>query len=276
MGRERDREIAAAVGVGRAGARQREDGAGREPFEVARVERRVGGDDDHAGAVGADVGSRGSRVGAEWRQLLPHRDAGDRQAAAVVRSGPARRRSTRRSAAARGATRCRCRPSTPNATVPVPAPTAPSSTAPSLRSGDRRGDVIARDVEAADVVQSAVVGLADERVDRADVLVARPRQASSARSRRRRRRRASVLVRTIGDSIVPSSCTCVEPASLPNALPTKTAPGTFSRKRLPPWGRIAVTPVRTLSPVDDRRVADAHARDVGDRVQRLPGLPAPG
>src|SRR6185369_5114187 len=28
----------------------------------------------------------------------------------------------------------------------------------------------------------------------------------------------------------------------------KTAPGTFSRKRFPPCGRTAVTPVRTLSP----------------------------
>ena len=35
----------------------------------------------------------------------------------------------------------------------------------------------------------------------------------------------SVLVSTIGDSIVPSSSTCVEPASLPKALPTNTAPG---------------------------------------------------
>ena len=60
---------------------------------------------------------------------------------------------------------------------------------------------------------------------------------------------ASVLVSTIGDSIVPSSCTCVEPASLPKALPTKTAPATLSRNRLPPCGRIAVTPVRTRSPL---------------------------
>ncbi len=63
-------------------------------------------------------------------------------------------------------------PFQPNATVPVPAPTAPSSTAPSLRAGDRRGDVLARDVQAADVVQAAVVGFADQRVDRPDVLVA--------------------------------------------------------------------------------------------------------
>src|SRR2546426_7001559 len=48
--------------------------------------------------------------------------------------------------------------------------------------------------------------------------------------------------------MVPSSVTCVDPASLPNALPTNTAPATFSWNRLPPCGRIAVTPVLTLSP----------------------------
>src|SRR5262249_53690282 len=35
--------------------------------------------------------------------------------------------------------------------------------------------------------------------------------------------------------------------SFPNAFPIKTAPGTFSRKRLPPCGRIAVTPVRMFA-----------------------------
>ena len=38
----------------------------------------------------------------------------------------------------------------------------------------------------------------------------------------------SVLVRTIGVSMVPSSRTCVEPASFPKAFPTNTAPATFS------------------------------------------------
>ena len=42
----------------------------------------------------------------------------------------------------------------------------------------------------------------------------------------------SVFVRTIGDSMVPSSRTCVVPASLPNALPTNTPPATLSRKTL--------------------------------------------
>src|SRR5580698_4226878 len=58
----------------------------------------------------------------------------------------------------------------------------------------------------------------------------------------------SVAVSKIGVSISPISFTCVEPASFPYALPRKTAPGTLSLYRLPPCGRIAVTPVRMLSP----------------------------
>ena len=86
----------------------------------------------------------------------------------------------------------------------------------------------------------------------------------------------SVLVRTIGVSIVPSSLTCVEPASLPKALPTNTAPATFSWKRLPPCGRMAVTPVRTVSPSIDGALPDAHAGDVGDGVEPGPGVQRAG
>src|SRR5204862_5393042 len=50
--RERDREIAAAVAVRRSGATETEDGACRKAAQVARVERRIGGDDEHAGSVG--------------------------------------------------------------------------------------------------------------------------------------------------------------------------------------------------------------------------------
>ena len=82
----------------------------------------------------------------------------------------------------------------------------------------------------------------------------------------------SVFVRTIGDSIVPSSCTCVDPASLPNALPTKTAPATFSRNRLPLVREDRRDPGSDVLAARDRRVSDAHTGNVGDRVQR-PGLP---
>ena len=97
---------------------------------------------------------------------------------------------------------------------------------------------------AANVVETAVVGLADQRVDRSHVLVAGlidrpPHETFNAAPT------LSVLVSAIGVSIVPSSSTCVEPASLPNALPTNTAPGTLSWNTLPACGTITVTPVRT-------------------------------
>ena len=77
---------------------------------------------------------------------------------------------------------------------------------------------------------------------------------------------ASVLVRTIGVSMFPSSRTWRNPAALPNPFPTYTAAGTFSWNRFPPCGRIAVTPVRIESPSIDRPVPDADAGDVRDRV----------
>ena len=58
----------------------------------------------------------------------------------------------------------------------------------------------------------------------------------------------SVQASRIVVSISPNSFTCVEPASLRNALPAKTVPGTVSRNRLPPCGKIAAAPVRMLSP----------------------------
>ena len=78
----------------------------------------------------------------------------------------------------------------------------------------------------------------------------------------------SVQVSRIGVSSSPSSATWVTPSSLPKPLPTWMAAGTRSRKALPGWGRMAVTPVRTESPIDDGGLADADAGDVGDRVQR--------
>ena len=90
-------------------------------------------------------------------------------------------------------------PFQPNATVPVPAPTAPSSTGPALAPRDRARDVVARHVKAANVVQVAVVGFADQRVDRADLLVARLRERPARPSRPAPPPTDSVLVSTIGD-----------------------------------------------------------------------------
>ena len=73
--------------------------------------------------------------------------------------------------------------------------------------------------------------------------------SNSATSASAARQTQSVQVRRIGVSSSPSSFTCVEPTSFPNALPTCTAAGTRSKKRLPPCGRIAVTPVWMESPL---------------------------
>ena len=55
----------------------------------------------------------------------------------------------------------------------------------------------------------------------------------------------SVLVSAMGDSITPSSRICSNPTTFPTPLIVWTAARTFSRNRLPPWGRMTVTPVRT-------------------------------
>src|SRR5688572_25327284 len=85
-----------------------------------------------------------------------------------------------------------------------------------------------------------------------------------------------VDVSAIGDSISPSSSICVDPISFPNPLPTKTAPGTFSRKRLPAWGKITVTPVRTFSPritvVCPTRTPATSVIALSGPVGRIPGV----
>ena len=87
-GREGDREVAAAVAVGRAGARQPEDRARGQALQIARVERRVGGDHDHARAVRSRVHRRAGRTRARGRgaaaAAAEDRHAGDRQVAAEV------------------------------------------------------------------------------------------------------------------------------------------------------------------------------------------------
>ena len=72
--------------------------------------------------------------------------------------------------------------------------------------------------------------------------------SSSATSASAARHTQSVHVSRIGVSSSPSSRTCVAPTSLPNPLPTWIAAGTRSKNRLPPCGRMAVTPVCTESP----------------------------
>ena len=75
--------VAAAVRVGRSRACHRVDRPTGETLELARIERRVGGDDDHARAVGrrhlvADFASL-------RRQLAPNGHTAHREASTEVR-----------------------------------------------------------------------------------------------------------------------------------------------------------------------------------------------
>ena len=124
-----------------------------------------------------------------------------------------------------------------------------------------------RHVHAADIVQAAVVRLAHERVDRPDLLVARLRErVPHDRLHRRADARACWSARSAS-----RSCRARRPASSPRACRTRCrrtprpplCPETDCR-RAARWrsrrsGRIAL---------DERGVADPHAGDVGDRVER--------
>jgi hypothetical protein len=76
----------------------------------------------------------------------------------------------------------------------------------------------------------------------------------------------NVFVRTIGVSIVPSSVTCVDPASLPNAFPMNTAPATFSWKRFPPCGRTARYTRPHVIAFDDGGVTNPDTLNVRDPI----------
>src|SRR5262245_52869293 len=79
---EGDGKIAAPVRVGRARASQSEDRACGQPLQITRVERRIRGDDDHAGAVGVlTVAARTLKGG----QLTPDRDARNGEPSTEVR-----------------------------------------------------------------------------------------------------------------------------------------------------------------------------------------------
>ena len=103
---------------------------------------------------------------------LPDRRAAHRQHAAVVRSAPARRRCSRRSARRACATRCRCRPSSRTPACRCRRRRCPPRPAPLVAAVERLEHVLRPHVLAANVVQAAVVGLADQRVHRSHVVVA--------------------------------------------------------------------------------------------------------
>ena len=137
-------------------------------------------------------------------------------------------------------------PLMPNATVPVPAPTAPSSTGPLLALAIAcftsslvtylalmlfRPLSFVSPTTAFTLCTFSLPGWAN-------VYSTRPAIPSAT---------FKVLVRMIGVSMFPSSFTCVTPLSFPNPLPAYIAAGTFLRKMFPSCCTMAVTPV-FLSP----------------------------
>ena len=136
----------------------------------------------------------------------------------------------------------------PKATVPVPAPTLPSGTGPVFADSIAATTSSAFTRRAANVVQRpAVVGLADDGVDRADRFVAGPRQVQPTTASMAVPT-ASVLVRTIGRLEIAELFHLEESGGLAETVADMDRRGTFCWKRLPACGTTAVTPVRIESP----------------------------
>ena len=165
--REGDGVVAAAVRVVSPGAGDAEEGAFGQAFEVAGIERSVGGHDDHAGAVPGGVRS-GRRGDAGF--LLVEGHAPDGQDAAEVRLDEDAHRvaAPARGQPARGG---------PDAALVVEAGRARARADHALGDGSARGgpdgleNVGLGDVAAPDVAEPAVVRLSDDRVDRRDLLI---------------------------------------------------------------------------------------------------------
>ena len=139
------------------------------------------------------------------------------------------------------------------ARVPVPAPTEPSATGP-----PRRRAIAASTCSRVtcwprmSFRPPSLVSPTSAFTERTSLVARLGQRVGRRRPPRPRRRRACWSARSASRSC-PSSSTCVEPASLPNALPTNTPPATLSWNRLPACGTIAVTPVRTRVALDQRR-----------------------
>ena len=269
--REGDRVVAAAVGVGGAGAREAEDGARGQALEVARG--REGRRWRPRSCRSRRPRSRRTGLPARRRDRRRSGRARGRRAprpwSARPRSCSARGRPpcTRRSSRAGGATRCRSRPSIRRRASPCPLPPSPPPPVPSSRPGWPRA-------RRTDRTRSARMSLSPPSlVSPTTALTLRTsslpgQDSTSATTPSTAAPTARVLVRTMGDSIVPSSWTCVAPASLPKAFPTKIPAATLSRKTLPACGHDRGHAGADAVALDERDVADAHARHVRDRVGR--------
>ncbi|MNR13655.1 hypothetical protein D3C85_1300740 [compost metagenome] len=165
-------------------------------------------------------------------------------------------------------------PLKPKAMVPVPAPTAPCSSGPLVAVS------MARTTSAALTTRARMSFSPPSLVSPTTALTERMSSCPGCFNVQSKipsipRATDRVLVRTMGVSISPSSRIWVAPASLPKPLATDRPAGTLSRNRSPPCGKIAVTPVRTLSP---ERSVTCPTRTPATSVMAFsgPGVRTPG
>jgi hypothetical protein len=135
------------------------------------------------------------------------------------------------------------------------------------RRANRGDDVIARDVEAADVVQPAVVGLPDQRVDRSHLFVPglRERIGDDAFD-------AGADAEGVGEDDRRLDLPELEDLSRSRQLAERVADehraGHLVLKEVPAVRQDGRHSGADVVALDDRGVTDLHAGDVGDRVER--------
>ena len=250
-GRERDDVVAAAVVAGCAGAREAHDAALGHPLQISRVDRSVGGDDDHARAAGA-LGRRGGDG-----------HSGDGQVAAEIRLHQhadrvaVRRAAGRRADAAFESERDRPGAGADGAFLDRAA----------ARRLDRVKHLIPPDGTGADVVQRAVVRLRDERVDRAHLLVPRQRQhvVEQRVGHARHVQRRGQEDRRLDLAELLDLC---RPRDLAEAVADEDRARHFLLKEAPAVRQHRGHAGADGLAADDGGVPDADAGDVGDGVER--------
>ena len=171
-GREGDEQVAARVAAGPAGAGDAETGPLGQPLALVGEERRVRRQDhdDRAATRRRRAACRGRRPGRRgWgpRPCRSRRRPGRRPRAAshACRSWPGPAPPTVKPPWSASMTRdaVPIPPLNSWQTIPVPPPTPPSATGSAGRRLEGGSQVLGLDVEAVDVVEQAVVRLADDR-----------------------------------------------------------------------------------------------------------------
>ena len=157
-------------------------------------------------------------------------------------------------------------PFQPNATVPVPAPTLPSATGPSDADVERRAHLLRRDRPRANVVERAVIRFRHDRIDRPHVrhsrLLEHPvdhrvgRLPDTERAREQDRRLELAELVQLGRS-----------GDLAEAVSDVQRRGHAVGEQVPAVRQNRGHAGANVVALDHRRLPDAHAGDVGDRVE---------